>query len=121
MKSTERSLNKNRLPSHSIAAFGYIGCISSMLSQSSFVLPHSVKRRARYPRVMSDFELFDNDNQMPIDWMKSPINELSRKVMRSRPTTRASVNDIITGNDIYVEANHANAIDFVNLHSTTLN
>ena len=35
--------------------------------------------------------------------------------MRSRPTTRASVNDIITGNDIYVGATHADAIDFVNL------
>ena len=121
MKSTERSLHKNRLPSHSIAAFGYIGCLSSMLSQSSFVVPRSIKRRARYPRILSDFELFDNDNQMPIDWLKSPINELSRKIMRSRPTTRASVNDIISGNDIDVGATHANAIDFVNLQSMTLN
>ena len=86
-----------------------------MLSQSSFVVPHSVKRRARYPRVPSDFELFDHDNQMPIDWLKSPINELSWKVMRSCPTTRASVNDIITGNDIYVVATHTNVIDFMNL------
>ena len=35
--------------------------------------------------------------------------------MRSRPTTRASVNDIITGNDIHVGATPANAIDFMNL------
>ena len=54
MKSTERALHKNHLPSHSITAFGYIGCLSSMLSQSSFVAPRSVKRRAHYPQVPSN-------------------------------------------------------------------
>jgi len=51
---------------------------------------------------------------MPHDWHKSPINELGRKLMRTCPITRASVNDIVTSNDIYVGATHADAIDFVN-------
>ena len=32
-----------------------------------------------------------------------------------RPNTRASMNDILTGNNVYIGAIHADAIDFVNL------
>ena len=63
-----------------------------------------VEKRAQYPRVSEDFNLFFPDRQMRDDWLKALIKELARKVMWTRPSTRASTNDILSGNDIYGKA-----------------
>jgi len=87
MKSTERRVRHDRLPSHSTAASGYIGCLSSTLSRSSFVVPGHVKKKSRYPQDPKEFRLFFADAQMPNEWLKPPTKELLRKIMRVRPNT----------------------------------
>ena len=85
-----------------------------MLSQSSFIVPHHVRKKSRNPRVINHFQLFRANEAMPNLWLKEPIKELCQNVMRVRPNTRATAHDIEKGNDIYVGSSSLPAGLFIN-------
>ena len=83
------------------AASGHIGSIDSeFLSQSSFVIPQALK--GPRGRCLKYFQLLAPCAQIEDRWLKNPMENLAKKVMHFRPTTRSSLADLMRGNDIFV-------------------
>ena len=100
-----------KTPNHH-AASGHIGSIDSeFLSQSSFVIPQALK--GKRGRRLKYFQLFSPSAQIEDGWLKNPMENFAKKVMRFRPTTRSSLADLMRGNDIFVGSSDLPALEFV--------